>query len=40
MPAIGCGLDRMKWEDVYYILQSAFADVDNVKFVICFKEEE
>lgn len=39
MPAIGCGLDRMKWEDVYYILQDAFADVDNVKFVICFKEE-
>jgi hypothetical protein len=38
MPAIGCGLDRMKWEDVYYILQDAFADVDNVKFVICFKE--
>lgn len=40
MPAIGCGLDKMKWEDVYYILQSTFAEVDNVKFVICFKEEK
>lgn len=34
MPLIGCGLDRLKWENVSEILKNLFKDTD-VKILIC-----
>ncbi|MCH5203613.1 MAG: macro domain-containing protein [Oscillospiraceae bacterium] len=30
MPKIGCGLDKLKWEDVRELIQEVFADTDKV----------
>lgn len=34
MPLIGCGLDRLHWVDVSYMIQEIFADT-NIEIVIC-----
>ena len=34
MPKIGCGLDRLNWEDVYTIIEDVFKD-SNVNILIC-----
>ena len=34
MPKIGCGLDRLKWDDVEHIIKDVFADTD-VKILVC-----
>lgn len=34
MPQIGCGLDRLKWEDVSEIIKDIFKDT-NVEILIC-----
>ena len=34
MPKIGCGLDRLEWEDVEPILQEMFSDLD-VEIMVC-----
>ena len=36
MPKIGCGLDRLKWDDVKAILNDVFADTD-VEILVCYK---
>lgn len=28
MPKIGCGLDRLNWDDVSYLIQDIFKDID------------
>jgi hypothetical protein len=34
MPAIGCGLDRLRWDDVYQAIHSVFNDMD-IEIVVC-----
>lgn len=34
MPKIGCGLDRLKWEDVSPMIQEVFADTD-IEIMVC-----
>lgn len=34
MPKIGCGLDRLAWDEVYEIIREVFEDMD-VDIVIC-----
>ena len=34
MPKIGCGLDKLKWEDVSHIIQDVFQDTD-VEILVC-----
>lgn len=34
MPKIGCGLDRLKWNDVEKIIKDVFADTD-VEILVC-----
>lgn len=34
IPMIGCGLDRLNWEDVYAIIEDVFAD-SNVDILVC-----
>lgn len=34
MPKIGCGLDRLKWNDVEQIIKEVFADTD-VEILVC-----
>lgn len=34
MPKIGCGLDRLKWDDVEQIIKDVFADTD-VEILVC-----
>lgn len=34
MPLIGCGLDRLKWKDVKYIIYEVFHDT-NIEILIC-----
>lgn len=34
MPKIGCGLDRLKWNDVEQIIKDVFADTD-VEILVC-----
>lgn len=36
MPKIGCGLDKLKWNDVSAVIKEVFADV-NVEILVCFK---
>lgn len=36
MPAIGCGLDRLNWNDVYEIICDVFAD-SGIEILICRK---
>lgn len=35
MPKIGCGLDRLHWEDVSLLIQRIFADTE-MEIVICY----
>ena len=35
MPQIGCGLDRLNWNDVKPMIQSVFADTD-IEIMVCF----
>lgn len=34
IPMIGCGLDRLNWEDVYTMIEDVFAD-SNVDILVC-----
>lgn len=34
MPKIGCGLDRLKWDDVKPLISQIFADTD-IKIIVC-----
>ncbi len=34
MPKIGCGLDRLKWEDVSVLIKEVFEDTD-VEILVC-----
>jgi hypothetical protein len=34
MPLIGCGLDRLSWDEVYEIICEVFEDTD-VEILIC-----
>jgi hypothetical protein len=34
MPRIGCGLDRLQWEKVKFMIEFVFAKVD-VEIVVC-----
>ena len=34
MPVIGCGLDRLNWDDVSEQIQSIFTDTD-VEILVC-----
>lgn len=34
MPRIGCGLDRLSWEDVKPMIQEVFADTD-IEILVC-----
>ena len=34
MPKIGCGLDRLNWDNVYEIIKDVFKDTD-VEILIC-----
>lgn len=34
MPKIGCGLDKLKWDDVQQIIQDIFADT-NIEILVC-----
>lgn len=34
MPKIGCGLDRLKWNDVEKIIKDVFADTD-IEILVC-----
>ena len=34
MPKIGCGLDRLKWDDVEQIIKEVFTDTD-VEILVC-----
>lgn len=34
MPKIGCGLDKLKWDDVEQIIKDVFADTD-VEILVC-----
>lgn len=36
MPKIGCGLDKLKWEDVSEIIKDVFKDTD-VEILVCIK---
>ena len=38
MPRIGCGLDRLKWEDVSATIRSVFADTD-IEILVCYLKE-
>ena len=35
MPLIGCGLDRLRWEDVEKLIKDMFEDVD-VEILVCY----
>lgn len=35
MPKIGCGLDRLNWEDVSTLIKNIFIDLD-IEIVICY----
>lgn len=35
MPQIGCGLDRLSWDDVKPMIQSVFEDMD-IEIMVCF----
>lgn len=35
MPKIGCGLDRLKWDDVQEIITGVFADT-NIEILVCY----
>lgn len=35
MPKIGCGLDKLKWEDVSSMIQKIFSDTD-IEIVVCY----
>ena len=37
MPVIGCGLDRLNWNEVSEQIKSVFADT-NVEILVCMKE--
>ncbi len=34
MPMIGCGLDKLKWDDVSKIIKDVFKDTD-VEILVC-----
>ena len=36
MPKIGCGLDRLQWDKVKFMIEETFADLD-VEIIICIK---
>ena len=35
MPKIGCGLDKLKWEDVSKIIKDVFSDTD-IEIIVCY----
>ena len=35
MPKIGCGLDKLKWEDVSSAIKEIFAD-SQIEIVVCY----
>ena len=37
MPKIGCGLDRLNWDDVSTLIQEVFKDTD-VEILVCYME--
>ena len=34
MPKIGCGLDRLDWSEVLYLIQKIFSDL-NIEIIVC-----
>ena len=36
MPKIGCGLDKLKWEDVSELIKEVFQDTD-IEILVCYK---
>ena len=36
MPKIGCGLDRLQWDKVKFMIEETFVDLD-VEIIICIK---
>lgn len=36
MPRIGCGLDRLEWDEVEAMIENCFKDVD-VEIIVCYK---
>lgn len=39
MPHIGCGLDRLNWDDVRALIQKVFSDT-NIEFLVCTRGTE
>jgi len=37
MPQIGCGLDRMDWNNVREIIQHIFQDIQDLEILVCRK---
>ena len=35
MPKIGCGLDKLRWEDVEARIRQVFADCDDLEIMVC-----
>lgn len=35
MPRIGCGLDKLNWNDVSAMIQSVFGEMDDVEIMVC-----
>ena len=35
MPKIGCGLDKLDWEDVTVMIQDVFSDTD-IRIIVCY----
>lgn len=38
MPTIGCGLDKLEWDKVSYVIQDVFKDTD-IKILVCKQKE-
>ncbi len=38
MPRIGCGLDKLKWSNVRYIIIEMFAET-NMEIMVCYLNE-
>ena len=39
MPKIGCGLDRLSWDDVKTIIEGLFVN-SNINVAICIREDD
>ena len=39
MPQIGCGLDRMDWNNVREIIQHIFQDIQDLEILVCRKQK-